>query len=263
MKKVAKVLAFSILIGICIYGGYVYSRRGGQGIKEQAAHLPQVKDNVSHLFERAPGIKISSGMKHLKEIVEYPDKVRMISVGEDVTDQVQGWLQRLKDSESVIQAEEWMDSSLSESEKEELFQKVNMLEMNNMHAVYCGEIEGIQIVCLEYEEKDGHHKNYLQFMVVNNSGLCFCDRADIWETINACMLCPDCGGSGQIMNGTRAACAICGGTGQQFIQNLYYDAIMGWIGGYICCSGCGGSGYIGNVSYNTCSNCMGMGFRID
>lgn len=41
------------------------------------------------------------------------------------------------------------------------------------------------------------------------------------------------------------------------MPNLYYDAVMGWTGGYIGCSGCGGSGY--TSGYNICSNCNGIG----
>lgn len=59
--------------------------------------------------------------------------------------------------------------------------------------------------------------------------------------------CPSCGGAG------RFTCGICGGTGQQYIPNLYYDAVMGWTGGYQGCGGCGGSG--GTV----CSTCGGTG----
>ena len=59
--------------------------------------------------------------------------------------------------------------------------------------------------------------------------------------------CPSCGGAGWF------TCGICGGTGQQYIPNLYYDAVMGWTGGYQGCSGCGGSG--GTV----CSTCGGTG----
>jgi hypothetical protein len=69
-------------------------------------------------------------------------------------------------------------------------------------------------------------------------------------------ICPTCGGSGSVVTGSTA-CAICGGTGQQYIPNLFYDPYNGWYGGYQSCSGCGGSGQI--TTYGACSSCGGWG----
>lgn len=76
--------------------------------------------------------------------------------------------------------------------------------------------------------------------------------------------CDKCHGDGTIAQtiGGSNTCAICNGTGQQYNPNLYYDAIMGWTGGYTACSGCAGSGRIGgSVEYHLCQTCQGTGLR--
>ena len=77
-------------------------------------------------------------------------------------------------------------------------------------------------------------------------------------------MCTDCAGKGYytVQNANQLACAICGGTGQQYNPSLYYDAVMGWQGGYTACSGCAGSGYTGGVApeTHTCTNCDGIGY---
>lgn len=41
----------------------------------------------------------------------------------------------------------------------------------------------------------------------------------------------------------RSVCPQCGGTGQFYQPNLFFDGTF-WQGGYIACPGCGGSGYL-------------------
>lgn len=77
--------------------------------------------------------------------------------------------------------------------------------------------------------------------------------------IDAASTCQQCKGSGSITTG-RTACAICGGTGQQYIPNQYYDAALNmWMGGYVGCGGCGGSGYTGAQETAQCPSCGGDG----
>ena len=77
--------------------------------------------------------------------------------------------------------------------------------------------------------------------------------------IDAASTCQQCQGSGSITTG-RIACAICGGTGQQYIPNQYYDATLNmWMGGYVGCGGCGGSGYTGSGTTSVCPSCGGDG----
>ena len=68
--------------------------------------------------------------------------------------------------------------------------------------------------------------------------------------------CGNCGGSGVILTG-NTTCAICGGSGQQYIPDAVYDNIMGWQGIWQVCAGCGGAGNA--PSYSQCSACQGWG----
>ncbi len=71
--------------------------------------------------------------------------------------------------------------------------------------------------------------------------------------------CGSCGGAGVIAQTSgESVCAICGGTGQQYIPNAYYDSALNtWQGQYMVCSGCGGSGYF--TTYRVCNACGGFG----
>ena len=83
--------------------------------------------------------------------------------------------------------------------------------------------------------------------------------------------CDACRGTGTVyvtQNAGRTPCAICGGTGvqQEYVANLYYDASLGWQGGYITvgCGGCGGAGYINNGTQEvgiSCPDCGGKGYK--
>ncbi len=178
--------------------------------------------------------------------------------GDDVTSQVEEWIDHIKNSETYETAWEWFDPALDEECARQVFSNVKDLTLKNLKAVFCGLIDGKAIVHLAYENQDGPYAEVIQFEI-ETGNFRYCNDESVWERVNNEMICPSCGGSGQIMDGTGTACAICGGTGQQYIPNLYFDAVMGWTGGYIGCSGCGGSGYIGNVSYHVCENCHGIG----
>ena len=68
--------------------------------------------------------------------------------------------------------------------------------------------------------------------------------------------CRTCDGIGQISEGNRVACGICGGTGMQ--TTPHFDGTM-WIDITVACGGCGGSGYTGADSFTTCPHCHGEG----
>ena len=88
-----------------------------------------------------------------------------------------------------------------------------------------------------------------------------CENAEVHNKVIAPYLCNTCGGGGSVTTGTPVTCAICGGTGTQYIPNAYYDAGMNmWMGQYMGCSGCGGSGHIGGTTTSICGTCTGVGF---
>lgn len=127
-------------------------------------------------------------------------------------------------------------------------------------------------------EKDAEHI-YFSLVYGNNPLKCaytfggrLSQKKDYWQfdtpkdtaEILAYHRCDKCQGNGVITQttGGRDVCAICNGTGQQYIPNLYYDVNMGWYGGYTVCSGCSGSGSNGgSVENHLCPNCQGTGLR--
>lgn len=130
--------------------------------------------------------------------------------------------------------------------------EVKDLKAENLTAAFCGIVDERNVFVVEYDTAEGHERNLLLYEDHPEYGYRICMNQKIADHILADMLCGTCGGYGQITDGNATVCDLCGGTGQQYNPNLYYDAMMGWTGGYMVCSGCGGSGYIGNVSYVAC-----------
>ena len=179
--------------------------------------------------------------------------------GDDVTKQVQTWIDEIRRAEDYEEIADLFGSELSGDDAMQIFTNIREnLALDDMEAVFCAYVEDTLLVYMTYNEPDGAKKEYIQFMETDDNRFCYKNSSQIWETINQRYLCPSCGGSGQIMSG-GTVCAICSGTGQQYIPNLYYDMNMGWYGGYTICSGCAGSGYIGNASFQICGACQGFG----
>lgn len=103
--------------------------------------------------------------------------------------------------------------------------------------------------------------SYLVFTKVGDEYK-LCVAQDAMNDINEHFACSTCGGAGSISTGGTQTCGICGGLGQQYVPNLYYDAVLGWQGGTIACSGCGGAGHTG-ATYSTCHTCGGIGVVIE
>lgn len=115
------------------------------------------------------------------------------------------------------------------------------------------------IVCRyhAFEGTEQIEDGYLIFTIENNNYK-LCVNQDINNDFYEHFECSGCGGNGTINTGATSTCGICGGTGQQYIPNLYYDAALGWQGGYTGCSGCGGAGHTGAIT-TTCPTCNGRG----
>lgn len=108
-----------------------------------------------------------------------------------------------------------------------------------------------------FEGTEQFENGYLIFTIEDNNYK-LCVNQDINNDFYEHFGCSTCGNSGTISTGATSACGICGGTGQQYIPNLYYDAALGWQGGYTGCSGCGGAGHTGAIT-STCPTCNGHG----
>lgn len=94
-----------------------------------------------------------------------------------------------------------------------------------------------------------------------DDGYLICSNNDVLSEFSNSCCCSTCGGSGSIYTGTT--CAICSGTGQQYIPNAYFDAALNmWQGQYQACSGCAGAGMTGGTNV-ICSGCGGSGFILD
>lgn len=109
-----------------------------------------------------------------------------------------------------------------------------------------------------YDKSTKKYVNYLMFLFKNSGGTYkLCGREDIVARWRAKYKCNACNGQGGVTSGS-STCGVCAGTGQMYVSNLYYDASMGWQGGYTVCSGCAGTG---RGSYKTCKKCEGSGLR--
>ena len=86
-----------------------------------------------------------------------------------------------------------------------------------------------------------------------------CANEEVLRKAQDDIVCNVCAGNGKVQNGGQV-CGICGGTGQQYIPNAYYDGWM-WQGLWQACAGCGGAGRVG-VVYRDCAYCAGDGLRL-
>lgn len=115
---------------------------------------------------------------------------------------------------------------------------------------------------LTYTDND-YTETLMMLMERGENGYRLCINPDAQNAFANEYRCTRCQGNGTITTGNRTACAICGGTGQQYIPNQYFDPITNMpMGGYIGCGGCGGSGYIGQQNTEQCPVCEGFGLDV-
>lgn len=87
-----------------------------------------------------------------------------------------------------------------------------------------------------------------------------CANAEVQMEVLDPYFCKTCDHTGTVYTGNRTACAICGGTGWQYLPNAYFDPVMNmWMGQNVGCGGCGGSGYVSGQSASICPSCNGHG----
>lgn len=114
---------------------------------------------------------------------------------------------------------------------------------------------------IRYPDLDGEETGYTLFKKVDGRYL-LCVNTQVQQSVFSHYQCSTCGGSGNGTPGSQITCGICGGTGQQYIPNAYFDPGTNmWMGQYIGCSGCGGSGHTGNIPATPCPACNGIGYR--
>lgn len=194
-----------------------------------------------------------------------------LQTGDSVTDNVQKWISCVESADSYEAAQAYFTDDSDQDSVNEIYDSIkNAGTLNELNAIYLDDVNGTDMVLFEYylNASDTLSRNLYLFEQSDDGSYKACFNEDLMDDasdlLNQKFLCPNCGGNGSIeisAGSTGTVCAICGGTGQQYIPNLYYDTVMGWTGGYIGCSGCGGSGYIGSAAptYATCETCMGRG----
>ena len=109
-----------------------------------------------------------------------------------------------------------------------LYENAKNLSFSDLKGVYCVTVLDRLIIRITYNrEKDLPYSEYVQFEENSDGSYIYCNDQAVWDEINNTMLCPTCQGAGQIADGNGIPCGICGGTGQMYVPNLYYDAVTG------------------------------------
>lgn len=163
-------------------------------------------------------------------------------------------------AEGVEEAAQYMETDSDE-------QMQNILDMYSEYDLtvemdYLGKTDGMDVFkCKMLHASDGSTlKTTFVFGTEMKDRYVFCEKEDFLTKVNKTVLCGTCNASGVIYSG-GTACAICAGTGQQYIPNAYYNGWQ-WVGQYQACSGCAGAGYFNRRTY-TCTACHGMGVILD
>lgn len=125
---------------------------------------------------------------------------------------------------------------------------------------YHGRYEGYDVFALTVKYRtSGEVSTIFVLLKEENGSYKFCANEEVLLKAQDDIICNVCAGNGKVQHGGQV-CSICGGTGQQYIPNAYYDGWM-WQGLWQACAGCGGAGRFG-VSYRNCAYCAGDGLRL-
>ena len=174
----------------------------------------------------------------------------------------QEWYNAVLNAESFEEANIYLCQDEDITLRQEMYDSIKQIGAANISSAKVLETrDGISAALISYSADTSSDTQYsfLMYYEDENNNIVCCQDQDLRNTIINAHLCTYCGGSGSVASGGMTICPICNGIGQQYIPNLYYDAVMGWTGGYIVCSGCGGSGQTG--SYSICTWCAGTGIR--
>ena len=179
----------------------------------------------------------------------------------DVSSAYKEWKNRIEAAQTPEEAACWFCDGTGYENIETEFRAYHDHNIVIDSVTWCCEIEGKQILLVRGKADGEAIKMAYAFDNTDENGFRYYVDDTLVERMENEIVCHHCSGSGQVSsNGSAMSCGICGGSGQQYIPNLYFDQIMGWQGGYVCCSGCGGSG-VTNVSWSTCPFCEGSGLR--
>ena len=199
------------------------------------------------------------------ETINTPTDKTDLSADQDLTEQE-------SQNEIEIEIRNWMDSMQDACEREDTealcacFDSVysvddayqNAWELQKLDSDYtieAREVEDGIIAFLQGALKDSGEETGVYLSFCRKEGKLIFDYSIISNHI-----CRNCRGAGQIYHGGQP-CGICGGTGQVWVDNMYYDGIL-WQGDWQTCGGCGGVGYTGAISA-TCGVCGGTGIRLN
>lgn len=133
-------------------------------------------------------------------------------------------------------------------------------EDGDVTAEYAGSYNGYDMFAYKLAYNGVTFEEGMLMLQPQQDGYKLCLDAQIQQDMLDHCQCSACGGAG----GNHAGgfvCGICGGTGQQYHANVYYDGNM-WQGQFLACSGCGGSGQTGS-NWISCAFCGGSGWRFD
>lgn len=129
---------------------------------------------------------------------------------------------------------------------------------------FAGEFEGLHVFLCKLipAGSDQIHTTAFVIMRQQDDHYALCLQQSVQNRLVTQCLCPTCNGNGQIYTGGNV-CAICTGTGWQYIPNAYFDAgLQQWMGQHVGCGGCGGAGHFGGA-YTSCGTCRGFGLIFD
>lgn len=223
---------------------------------------------VSEVIGNNQLVKESDNITTSKENFESDEKAGQYHSPKEARQKLREWGKGVlglseKDSSKIADSEQFIyeDSGCSYDAITWIMQQAEILGNDTIELEKVKVIpltEEIEIVVYDYvmpEDPNAGYWNAVAFYIADQQfRLCIDDQ--VGKKIQNKYKCKDCNGQGIISTGNAVACAICGGTGQQYMPDLYG---MGQ-GGFTACSGCAGAGYIGNGSVSTCKNCQGLGF---
>ena len=246
MKKL-KVLLLSAVLIFALVGGYVYI--------DKDMHI--LKNGVYSIIEKLPEGRVKAFAGEAVNGI-----AAKLGAETDSDKDAQAlfiqWKDRIGAAQSSEEAAQWFNKVESGDKIDLEYHKYHDRDVSIESVHKCLEYEGKDIVFLKVTV-DGEKKEWIYTFDVCEDGYRYYHDEELFDEIVPLITCPACGGTGQIMSGHGTVCGICGGSGQQYIPNLYYDGVM-WQGGYIGCGGCGGSGYTG-TTWSTCLRCSGSGIR--
>lgn len=231
----------------------------GLGVVAMAASLCScgMMAEYKEIYDSAESI-ISEAAEEVKEgMAEYKEESANSEAMAENIEKARECLEGIMNEGDTESIKEFLtDDSLDKAQ--ELFEHYSGAEFE-VTVEKAGDFEGYELYKYTAKVKNGEgEESGIVVLLAGDDGYKLCMDPKVHQNINENILCASCSGTGSVLSGGNA-CGICGGTGQQYIPNAYFDAALGmWQGQYQACSGCGGAGMTG-ASYVPCASCGGCG----